>query len=82
MTRLVGTVNLLAVPFRLFDLGGIEQRRDDCGGTDADGDTRFYQLGPALIVAIAHSILSLDYQVRSYSERRKLGSAEALCAVA
>ena len=82
MNEIVGTFDLLAAPLRLFDLGGIEQRRDDCCGTDSDGDTGFYQLGPALIVAIAHSILSLDCSVRSYSEQRGVESAEAPCAVA
>lgn len=82
MTKLVGAVDPLATAFRLFDLGGIEQRSDDCGRSDPDGDTRFYQLGSALIVTIAHSILSLNYQFRSYSERCGLGSAEAPCAVA
>ena len=81
MTKLVGTVDLLAAALRLFDLGCIEQRRNDCCGTDSDGDARFYQLGPALIVAIAHSILSLDFPVRPYSERRGLESVEASCAV-
>ncbi len=82
MTKLVGTVDLLAASLRLFDLGGIEQRCDNRGRSDSDGDAGLYQFRPSLIVAVAHSILLLNYGVRSYSERGELESGGALCVVA
>lgn len=33
----------------LFDLGSVEQRRDDGGRTDADRDSRLHELCPPLL---------------------------------
>lgn len=82
VTESVRAVDLRAAALGFLDLRGIEQRRDNCGRSDADCYPRFHKLGPSLIFAIAHSILSLECRARSYSERSEFGSFEASCVAA
>ena len=67
---------LAAAALGLFDLGGVEQRRDDRRRADADRDTRLHQLGSPFLVAsiVAHSILSLAFRPRPYAVRAAKGS--------